>query len=126
MTDVRNRIRKFAESTATVRPVDAFGINGTLGVRKITGTERDEALDYFKANQGKESALAAFFIAMCLVERSTGDQVYDFRNDRDIEELQAMPFDELKLVWDAAAAHNGMSDEDPVELAKKNSHPIPS
>ncbi len=96
-------------------PVKVPGWPAGTYVRLMTGRERDRAAQVCESDR-PDTEKMAFVIATCLCDPH-GVNLFDPDNREDIEALMDVPFQSLKVLWDAIVAHNGL-DQSQEQLAK--------
>lgn len=99
-------------------PVPEWG--GTVRIRTLTGTERDQfesSIVHFGRNGSREMRLQnlrARFVALVIVD-ADGNRVF---SDKDVKQLGGKSAAALQRVWDAGRKLSGLSDEDVEELVE--------
>lgn len=103
----------------THEEVDVPEWGGTVRVRMLTGTERDDFEASCVQQAGKVRRvnirnIRAKLVALCIVD-ATGNRVF---SDTDVKALGAKSAKALDRVYDAACKLNGLSDEDVDKMAE--------
>ena len=91
---------------------------GEIGIRAMTVGERDayenEFMDAKAQNRGVENFRSKFLIATICNE--DGEPIF---TRKDLDQLAKKSITVVNRVWNAAMAHNALSNEDVEELAKE-------
>lgn len=98
---------------------------GTVRIRSLTGTERDQfeadVLSARREGQISPGNVRARYVSMCVVDEQ-GNNLF---SDKDIEALGGKSGAALEIVYQAVLSMNALSEEDVEELAG-NSEPGPN
>lgn len=110
----KSEILTAKDETVIALDVPAWG--GTIGIRAMTVGERDKYENEFLKNKdrGVDNFRTKFLIATICDE--DGKCIF---NREDIEKLSAKSITTANRVWNAAMAHNALSNDDVEELAKE-------
>jgi hypothetical protein len=95
--------------------VAAWG--GTITIRSLSGAEMARMLSEFdkaKKDTGSQYRLQITVVAWSIIDPATGTRLFA---DSEVNELAERSAAALKIVFDAAAAHNGITPEVQDEIA---------
>lgn len=90
---------------------------GMVTIRSLSGTQMTRLLsDYDKAkkNTGSQYRLQITVAAWSMIDPDTGERLF---SDNEIHELAERSSAALKIVFDAASEHNGLTPEAQEEIA---------